>query len=488
MKLFNSLSKKKEDLKPKDGKTLKFYSCGPTTYDYLHIGNARALVVGDTFYRVMKALGYEVTFVRNFTDVDDKIIQRAKERGVSPSEHAEHFVQECLQDMTYLNLLPASVQPKVTETIPEIIQMIQKLLDHGAAYVVDSEVLFHVPAYKDYGQLSRIDWDGIEHGHRVEVQSHKKHPSDFVLWKPDKNEGVGWDSPWGYGRPGWHIECSAMAKKFLGDTIDIHHGGVDLLFPHHENEMAQSVCANQKEFCSFWGHHEFVNFQDEKMSKSLGNVVTIRQFIQEYSGLTLRYIFLMSHYRTKIDWTPAIVLQAHQEVLKIQQYLLDWQDAYQKWQVSGRVSEDKEKELLDFLHQMTGKMKDDLSDDINTPAVWAHFYAVWKRIRKEVILPLQQNADSTLFSAILMKAIREWLSFSDLIFGVYSTDPKQFLEQHKRKDQQGTLSEEEITKLIVERVEAKKNKDWKKADHIRDYLKTEGIALRDHPDGTITRE
>jgi cysteinyl-tRNA synthetase len=310
LKIHNNLTRKKEVFKPIEDGKVKFYSCGPTTYDFLHIGNARALVVGDLFHRVLKSFGYDVTFVRNYTDVDDKIIDRAKELHRDPIEHAALFVKECESDMNSLGMMPATHTPKVSETMPEIIKMIEDIIKNGKAYVVDGEVFFNVPAFPTYGKLSKKDLDSLQHGIRVEVDNRKKHPSDFVLWKPAKSGEPAWDSPWGKGRPGWHIECSAMAKKFLGNTLDLHHGGVDLMFPHHENEIAQSEAANNCPFCNNWAHNEFLNFGSEKMSKSLGNVIKIRDFVQKYGGQVLRHILLSVHYRARLEWTDEVLNRA----------------------------------------------------------------------------------------------------------------------------------------------------------------------------------
>ena len=361
IKVFNNLTRQKEIFKPIDPSLVKFYSCGPTTYNFLHVGNARAAVVADLFHRCLKAFGYNVKFVRNFTDVDDKILETAKTRGIHPKAHADEFIRECLTDYECLGMLPATVTPTVSESMPEIISMIEDLIKNGYGYVVNGEVFYEVPKFKNYGKLSKVVLESLQHGIRVEVDGHKKNPSDFVLWKPAKpEEGWSWDSPWGKGRPGWHIECSAMAKKHLGKTIDLHHGGVDLIFPHHENEIAQSEAANGCQFCQNWAHNEFLNFGSEKMSKSLGNVVTIRQFTEKFSGAILRHILLSVHYRSKLDWTEEIITKAIGEIERIHDCAL---------LVANAKAVDCDDHLeVESVKKSFLMMQEELGNDFNVPA------------------------------------------------------------------------------------------------------------------------
>jgi cysteinyl-tRNA synthetase len=383
IKIFNNLTRSKEILKPVDPNEIRMYSCGPTTYNFLHVGNARALVVADLFHRILKTLGHKVKFVRNYTDVDDKILEAARARGIHPKEHADEFIRECNADMECLGMLPASVTPTVSETMPEIIQMIEDLIKNGYAYTVSKdggeEVLYNVPKFKDYGKLSKIQLESLQHGIRVETEGHKKHPSDFVLWKPAKpEEGWSWDSPWGKGRPGWHIECSAMAKKHLGKTIDLHHGGVDLMFPHHENEIAQSEAANGCPFCHNWAHNEFLNFGSEKMSKSLGNVVTIRKFTEKFSGAILRHILLSVHYRSKLDWTEDAISKAIGEIERIHECAL----ALDNYNATGAVNAAEISKVTNTIAQM----KEELANDFNVPSAIGLFFGIVKdanRLMKE---------------------------------------------------------------------------------------------------------
>jgi cysteinyl-tRNA synthetase len=468
LKIHNNLTRKKEVFKPIEDGKVKFYSCGPTTYDFLHIGNARALVVGDLFHRVLKSFGYDVTFVRNYTDVDDKIIDRAKELHRDPIEHAALFVKECESDMNSLGMMPATHTPKVSETMPEIIKMIEDIIKNGKAYVVDGEVFFNVPAFPTYGKLSKKDLDSLQHGIRVEVDNRKKHPSDFVLWKPAKSGEPAWDSPWGKGRPGWHIECSAMAKKFLGNTLDLHHGGVDLMFPHHENEIAQSEAANNCPFCNNWAHNEFLNFGSEKMSKSLGNVIKIRDFVQKYGGQVLRHILLSVHYRARLEWTDEVLNRALDEVKKIHEFAIEAKEYSAKGNYSSREISD-----------CTEKMKEELSNDFNSAGAMGHFFTFLKTSR----------AHKEELSLESITQIQSTLKFVQEALGLISLDPQKVLDELKRYDQDTSSTGVDaawIEGLIEERKAAKASKNWARADEIRKEIASKNILLKDNPDGTTS--
>ncbi len=476
MKIYNNLIRGKAPFKPVDEGKVKFYSCGPTTYDFLHVGNARALVVGDLFHRVFKALGYDVTFVRNFTDVDDKIIKAANENKVDPLVHSAKYIQECKKDMDSLGMLPATHTPKVSETMDEIIFMVKDLVEKGAAYAIDGEVFFHVPSFKTYGKLSKKDIDSLEHRQRVEVDERKKHPSDFVLWKPAKEGEPSWDSPWGKGRPGWHIECSAMAKKYLGDTIDIHHGGIDLIFPHHENEIAQSESANGCDFCNCWSHNEFVNFGSEKMSKSLGNVVTIRSFIEKFSGQVLRQLFVSSHYRTKLEWSDGAVERAIGDVERIHEFVRDVKSATSR-------DENVDEKLMAKLSGVVDRMKSELSNDFNSAGAISHFFTCIRDVRRELL------KDNSLPEKVMF-VLFDIIQFTQDALGLVNKNPEQVLADINsyRKDETGgdQVSDDEIEKLIAERKDARAQKNWGRADEIRDIFKEKGIVVKDNPDGTTT--
>jgi len=482
VKVFNNLTRSKEEFKPVAPGEVRFYSCGPTTYDFLHVGNARALVVGDLIHRTFKALGYIVTFTRNFTDVDDKIIDRARELKVDALDHSAKYVDECVKDTISLNMLEPTHTPKVSETMPEIIRMVEELIEKGYAYEKKGEVLYHVPKFETYGKLSKKDLQSLEHGIRVEVNTDKRHPSDFVLWKPAKEGEPSWDSPWGKGRPGWHIECSAMARKFMGKTIDIHHGGIDLQFPHHENEIAQSEAANGCEFSHYWCHNEFLNFGKEKMSKSLGNVITIRQFVETYGGAILRQVLASVHYRSTMDWSQEVIERGMNDLERIHMFIEGYQEL--KKDSSVAVNEEHLAEVLKVIPQM----KEELANDFNVPGALSHFFGMIRLLNREYI------GDKKIISLKLSAATDDVLSFVKLATGLVYDDPKAILEKinSARKNfssaegKGGKMSEEEITKLISERGEARKTKNWARADEIRKIFTEAGIDLKDSPDGTVS--
>ncbi|MGE3608493.1 MAG: cysteine--tRNA ligase [Bacteriovoracaceae bacterium] len=467
LKIQNNLTRKKEIFTTIDPGKVKFYSCGPTTYDFLHIGNARALVVGDLFNRVLKSFGYDVTFVRNYTDVDDKIIDRARELGRDPIEHAAIFVKECEKDMNSLGMMPATHTPKVSETMPEIIQMIEEIIKNGKAYVVEGEVFFNVPSFPEYGKLSKKDLDSLQHGIRVEVDTKKKNAADFVLWKPAKAGEPSWDSPWGKGRPGWHIECSAMAKKFLGKTLDLHHGGVDLMFPHHENEIAQSEAANNCPFCTQWAHNEFLNFGSEKMSKSLGNVVKIRDFVEKYGGQVLRHVLLSVHYRARLEWSDEVIQRALDEVKRIHDFVIEAKSfkASHQGEVDAEISVCLE------------KMKDELANDFNSAGAMGHYFSFIRYVKAHK----DQLSDQSILTINTVNL------FVQEALGLVAKDPEAVLFQLKKHEQDTSSAGVDaawIEKLIEERKLAKAQKNWARADEIRKELTGKNVVLKDNPDGS----
>lgn len=478
IKVFNNLTRKKEVFKPVEEDKVKFYSCGPTTYDFLHVGNARALVVGDLINRVFSALGYDVTFVRNFTDVDDKIIDRAREKNVDPLEHSAQYVDECIEDMNSLRMRPATHTPKVSETMNEIIEMVETLIKKEAAYVVEGEVFYNVPKFKEYGKLSKKDLDSLQHGVRIEVDSKKQNPADFVLWKPAKEGEPSWDSPWGKGRPGWHIECSAMAKKFLGSTIDIHHGGIDLMFPHHENEIAQSEAANGQIFSKHWCHNEFLNFGTEKMSKSLGNVITIRSFVEKFGGEVLRQILSSAHYRSQMEWSEDVVERAICDVERIHEFIKGFH--LLKTSESGIGAD-----FLDEIKKIVPTMKSELANDFNIPGSISHFFSLIRLVNREFISKKNEIHPE------VYKEIENIIDFTSLATGLVHEDYEEVLAriQNARKALSGNescLSDSDIEKLIQDRKAARAGKNWAKADEVRDKLQKAGVILKDNPDGTVS--
>lgn len=465
IKVYNNLIRKKETFKTIEPGKVKFYSCGPTTYDFLHIGNARALVVGDLFHRVLKAFGFDVTFVRNFTDVDDKIIERAHKEGRGAIEHAALFVEECKVDMESLGMEPATHTPKVSETMPEIIEMIQDIIKNGKGYEVSGEVFFEVPKFADYGKLSKKDLDSLQHGVRVEVDSKKRNPADFVLWKPAKDGEPSWDSPWGKGRPGWHIECSAMAKKFLGPTLDLHHGGVDLMFPHHENEIAQSEAANNCPFCNTWAHNEFLNFGSEKMSKSLGNVVKIRDFVNMYGGQVLRHVLLSVHYRARLEWSEEVIQRAIEEIKRIHEFVVE----ARSWNIQTLGVADQE------ITKLFDKLKYELKNDFNSAGAMGHFFSMIRFVKLKKNELTKASYDEVL----------EMINFVASALGLVHENPQSVLDKLIELSQSNSdVDASWVESLIAERKIAKETKNWARADEIRNELTAKKVVLKDNPDGS----
>ena len=479
IKIFNNLTRMKEIFQPITPGEVKFYSCGPTTYDLVHVGNARAFVVGDLIYRIFEQLGYKVSFVRNFTDVDDKIINRARELQIGALEHSARFVEECKQDMNSLGMRTPTFTPKVSESIPEIIAMIEQIIRNGFAYEIGGEVFFDVPRFQGYGKLSKKDLESLEHGIRVEVDSKKRHPSDFVLWKPEKTVGVSWDSPWGKGRPGWHIECSAMISKYLGETIDLHHGGVDLMFPHHENEIAQSEAAWGKPFANYWCHNEFLVFGSEKMSKSLGNVVTIRAFVEKFGGEVLRQLLSSVHYRSKMDWTDELIERSFNDVERIHQFVANFEAARK-----NAVADDGQ--LPAEIASVKEAMVNELANDFNVPGALGHFFSMIRWLNREY---LGEKVKNNRMSNSLVAAVEEVLNFVENATGLVHRNYQAVLARldEGRKNLKGTtLDAKSIEQLLEQRKQARNDKDWKRADAIRDQLKASGVVIKDNPDGTVS--
>jgi cysteinyl-tRNA synthetase len=489
MKIYNNLTRSKEEFSPIEPGKVRFYSCGPTTYDFLHVGNGMAMVVGDMFHRVFKVLGYDVTFVRNFTDVDDKIINRAKEQGCDALTHSRRYTEECLTDMDSLGMLPATHTPRVSETIPEIIVMVAKLIESGSAYEAAGEVLFAVKSFDDYGKLSKKVLEDLEHGARVAVEDHKRDPCDFVLWKPSSEDQIGWDSPWGRGRPGWHIECSAMAAKFLGESIDLHHGGIDLMFPHHENEIAQSEAAHGKPFANFWCHNEFLSFGSDKMSKSLGNVITIREFCDKFGGEILRQILLSTHYRSRIEWSDQTTERALRDVERLHRFVLMFEDVKRRGQKPDISSL--------YLEELTGvvtKIKQELAQDFNVVAALSHFFGMIRLLNREFLDERSDYSQKKPLSSEMVAAVDAAISLVTEATGLIHPDPEKVLAKinsarKELSDQQGGddgLDDSAIEQLLVDRKTARTEKNWGRADEIRNQLDQAGVAIKDNPDGTTS--
>lgn len=461
MKIYNTLTRQKEEFVPVHPGKVGMYVCGPTVYNYIHIGNARPMIIFDTVRRYFEYKGYEVNYVSNFTDVDDKIIKKANEEGVTATEIAERYIKECKQDMEALNIKPATHQPRATEEIGGMIKMIQTLIKKGHAYEVDRTVYFKTRSFKDYGKLSKKNIDDLEAGHReikVTGEEGKEDPLDFVLWKPKKEGEIAWDSPWGEGRPGWHIECSEMSKKYIGDTIDIHAGGEDLIFPHHENEIAQSEACNGEKFANYWMHNGFLNINNKKMSKSAGNFFTVREIGEKYPLQVIRFFMLSAHYRTPLNFSDTLVESAKTGLDRILTAIDLCREMSAK-EETGSLSKE-ETEHFANIEVLVKKFEDAMEDDFNTADAVS---AIFEIVR-------ESNSTVKDFSADYAKKILKVLEDLCSVLGIETTKEEEILD-------------EEIEKLIEERQAARKNKDFARADEIRDQLLEQGIVLKDTREG-----
>jgi cysteinyl-tRNA synthetase len=451
LQIYNTASRRKEVFRPIDKQRVRMYVCGPTVYDFAHIGNARPVVVFDVVYRLLKRLYPDVTYVRNITDVDDKINARAKETGENIRTLTERTAQQFHEDVAALGALAPDVEPRATEHIAEMIAIIIELLDKGYAYHEDGHVLFHVPSMPNYGTLSGHSRDELIAGARVEVAPYKRDPADFVLWKPSETTVPGWDSPWGRGRPGWHIECSAMSMKYLGDSFDIHGGGRDLIFPHHENELAQSRCAHPgSQFAKYWMHNGYLMAEGEKMSKSLGNFYTIHELLQEFPGEAIRLALLQTQYRQPLDFTKENLRQAKQTLDRFYTALRA---------VAAIEPADAKAEAVIAA----------LDDDINTPLALAALHATLGELNKA-----ESDTEKARLKGILLDG--------GAVMGLLQQDPEAWLRG--RADGGASVSDAEIESLIVRRAEARKGRNFAEADRIRAMLSENGVILEDKPDGT----
>lgn len=462
MKIFNTLTRKKEEFVPVEEGKVRMYVCGPTVYNFIHIGNARPMIVFDTVRRYMEYKGYEVNYVSNFTDVDDKIIKEAIEEGITSKEVSERFIKECKQDMESLNVRPATKHPLATEEIDGMISMISTLIEKGYAYAVeDGTVYYRTRQFKDYGKLSHKNIDDLEAGHRnINVTGDlKEDPLDFVLWKPKKDGEPYWESPWSDGRPGWHIECSVMSKKYLGNTIDIHAGGEDLIFPHHENEIAQSEAANGVEFSKYWMHNGFLKINNEKMSKSAGNFFTVRDIGEKYDLQVLRFFMLSAHYRTPVNFSDELMESAKNGLDRIINTVE--QLKYYEEHSSNDVMNDDEKALLEKAKDYVKKYEAAMEDDFNTADAISSVFELVKFSNQNT------NDDS---SKEYVKGLREIIVMLSDILGI-------------EVDRQKEVLDSDIEAKIAERQAARKEKNFARADEIRDELLAMGIVLEDTREG-----
>ena len=462
MKIYNTLSKTKEEFVPIEEGKVRMYVCGPTVYNFIHIGNARPMIVFDTVRRYLEFIGYQVNYVSNFTDVDDKIIKKAMEEGSTAEEVSQRYIAECKKDMADMNVMPATTHPLATEEIGGMIQMISTLIEKGYAYVVsDGTVYYRTRKFADYGKLSHKNLDDLEAGHRsIQVVGDEKEDDfDFVLWKPKKDGEPYWESPWCDGRPGWHIECSVMAKHYLGDEIDIHAGGEDLIFPHHENEIAQSEAANGVEFSHYWMHNGFLNIDNKKMSKSLGNFFTVREIGEKYDLQVLRFFMLQAHYRSPLNFSAELMEAAKNSLERIRtaaknlQFLADHAE-------TEELRETEENLLTDAKEYVT-KFKAAMEDDFNTADAIAAIF--------ELVKYANQNTDSSSSKAYSQALLDELTTLCDVL-GILVETKEEMLDS-------------DIEALIEERQQARKNRDFARADEIRDELLEKGIVLEDTREG-----
>lgn len=462
MKLYNTMSKSKEEFVPLEEGKVKMYVCGPTVYNFIHIGNARPMIVFDTVRRYFEYKGYDVNFVSNFTDVDDKIIKKANEEGVTADEISKRYIEECKKDMEDMNVKPATKHPLATDEIGGMIELIQNLIDKGYAYAKNGTVYFRTRRFEDYGKLSHKNLDDLRSGNRsllVSGEDEKEDPLDFVLWKPKKEGEPAWKSPWGDGRPGWHIECSEMSKKYLGEQIDIHAGGEDLIFPHHENEIAQSEAANGKEFAKYWLHNGFLNIDNRKMSKSLGNFFTVREIGEKYDLQVLRFFMLSAHYRSPLNFSAELMEAAKNGLDRIKtaadnlRFLLN----------NAKVEEltETEQEKLRKAQDFVGSFEKAMEDDFNTAdAISAIF---------ELVKYANTTADGESSGAYLNELLNLIVKLTDVL-GIIVEKKEELLDA-------------DIEALIQERQEARKERNFARADEIRDELLAKGIVLEDTREG-----
>ncbi|MDO8948275.1 MAG: cysteine--tRNA ligase [Desulfocapsaceae bacterium] len=478
---YNTLSRRKEPLKPLENGHIKLYVCGITSYDLCHIGHARSALAFDMIVRYLRYRGYTVTYIRNFTDIDDKIINRAAEQGTSASALAQRFIDEFYVDMDRLGVDRPTFEPRATEHIQEMIDLITELIDKGLAYPSGSDVYYSVNGFPEYGKLSGRNLDDMQAGARIAINENKTNPMDFVLWKGSKPGEPIWDSPWGPGRPGWHIECSAMSRKYLGDTFDIHGGGKDLIFPHHENEVAQSEGASGKKSVNTWIHHGFVTISDEKMSKSLGNFLTIRDVLKHYHPEVLRFFIFSTHYRNPLDFSETAMADATAGLDRLYECMAtidDLSDAGISEEKTATASPKDSKKL----HTIEERFQKAMDDDFNTAMAMGILFDAVKVINK-ICQQLPVNPSQP--DITLLKESRVIIKKLAAIMGLLQEDARKYLQQKKAALLNGLdIGEQKILQLIQERKDARAAKDWARGDTIRDQLLAMGIELKDSSSGT----
>ena len=464
LKIYNTLTRKKEEFIPLKKGEVGMYVCGPTVYNYIHIGNARPFIIFEVVRRFLKYKGYKVKYIQNLTDIDDKMINKAKELKITVTELAEKFIQEYFIDADFLNIEKADIHPRATEHIKEIIELVKGLEEKGYAYEIDGDVFFDVSKFKGYGKLSGQNIGELKEGARVEVDERKKESIDFALWKRRKEGEPAWESPWGEGRPGWHIECSAMSMKYLGKSFDIHTGGSDLIFPHHENEIAQSEAYSNQRFVRYWMHNGYLCLNNQKMSKSLGNIMKVRDISQKYKGEIIRYFILSAHYRSPLNFSEEQLQQAESSLQRLNNTIFNVKHLLK--QGKFRKSKDKNDELfLENRKENEQKFIEAMDDDFNTPVALSRLFGFAREANNYLNSPSIKNKE------VLEKILKYYQELAGDILGIL-----------KVFDQEESF-EEEIKKLIERREKARKKRNWVESDQIRDRLKEKGILLEDTPEG-----
>ncbi len=463
MKIFNTLNRKKEEFIPVENGVVRMYSCGPTVYNYFHIGNARPFIIFDTLRRYLEYCGNKVYFVQNFTDIDDKMINKANEMGITVKELADQYIEEYFKDADGLGIKRATWHPRATDNIDAIIEIVKALEEKGYAYNVNGDVYFAAKQFSEYGKLSHQPLEDLESGARININEDKRDPMDFALWKSQKPGEPAWESPWGMGRPGWHIECSAMANKFLAKTIDIHSGGQDLIFPHHENEIAQSECAHGVTFSNYWMHNGYINIDNRKMSKSLGNFFTVREISEEFDYEVIRFFMLSAHYRSPINFSKTLMESAKSSLERIYNCLNDLKFAAENAEVQAKTS--AEADYINTLDTLKTKYIAAMDDDLNTADAISVIFEIVSEANKQLAGGLSKETIE--YTAALIRELGG-------VLGLLA-------------EKEDVLSDE-ITALVEERAKARADKNWAKSDEIRDTLRDMGIIVKDTPQGQqITR-
>ncbi len=464
LKIYNTLTKRKENFIPLKGREVGMYVCGPTVYDFIHLGNARPFIIFEVVRRYLQYKGYKVKYVQNFTDIDDKMINNAQRLNITVSELAEKFIKEYFVDANFLHIKRADVHPRATEHIKEIINLVKDLKEKGYAYAVEGNVFFEVSKFKDYGKLSGQNIEELKSGARIEIDERKKSALDFALWKKAKEGEPSWESPWGKGRPGWHIECSAMSMKYLGKTLDIHAGGSDLIFPHHENEIAQSEASTNQLFVRYWMHNGYLYLDNVKMSKSLGNIMKVREISQRYKGEVIRYFILSGHYRNPLNFSEEQLQQAQVSVQRLNNTIFNIRHLLKQ----GKFKESRDRNdevILEKKRECEQKFIEAMDDDFNTPVAISQLFNFAKEVNTYL------NSWGLKDKLILEQSYEFYQVLGGEILGIY------------REDEPEEIFELEIENLIKEREEARKAKDWEKADKIRDKLREKEVILEDTPEG-----